>query len=532
VEIDKAESLKKRKREDSDSLPPALVSDEHILPSFVDLIRHMINQDSGSSDITRLMEKLLDSNPDMGMLEALIRPITPLTWAARAGSFRLTKKLLAAKANVNAPLADSEQRTPLMEAAARGDDWLVSLLLEKNAKTTINTLSDETTALCLAVESGQASTVALLVGAKADLNLKDTEGDSPLHTAIINKKSNIVLILCQAKADLNIKNADDVKPLHLAAGQNDINTVQVLMDAKADFLELDHSGMTAAELADNEDCTLMLEQATMEHFLIDSETPDLKIEASSPSSIDLALFTAIERRNLLETKKIIAAKANVNTVKHEHKFDSTPLIRAAQFDNYPLIKLLLDNKADINAASPLSDGTAISNAALRAQADSVVLLANAKADVRVKDVEGNTTLHHAIRFNLVNAVFALCKAKADVFSPNNEGQTPLQRAYAIRSHTASAAYQAFGKGERLAEQNRLINILEERANEQRNQAVLGGFHLRAGRQSFLSTRLARSSIFDPRVMRVPLGLAKSDAPPIEQEDAAAVAPAAAGRRPL
>lgn len=444
--------------------------------------------------------------------EILQAPETLLSQAVKTGNFIAAKKLLETKSDANQqlPLQDNGgQSTLLMLAAARGDDALVSLLLEKNAKTTINRASDDgTTALSLAAQSHESSTVALLVNANANMDLRSKLDDmlnvTALHIATYLGNANTVFTLCQAKANLNLQDAQGKTALHLAAETGSATIVQVLLDAKADSSIRDGDGLTAEELSDDDDLVSMFQEAKKE--------PGLKFNPLPASIIIPQLSTAIDNGHLLDAKKIIKAKSSLNIINYVHG-DITPLIRAAQLGNYPLIQALLDSKADINASSPLSgDRTAICSAASCANSDSVVLLMNAKANLSKKDDKGNTALHYAIQFNLTNAVFALCRAKADVFSPNLQGQTPLQKAYQQRLHNESIAYHAIDKNEKLAKQNTLISLLEERAKEQRDLAFLTGLHPRAGAKSCLSQ--LRTNFFDPQSMRIPLALARS---PVEIE---------------
>lgn len=52
---------------------------------------------------------------------------------------------------------------------------------------------------------------------KIFLNLKDSEGDTPLHDAISKKRDDILAVLLEAGADVTITNNNGFNALHHAA---------------------------------------------------------------------------------------------------------------------------------------------------------------------------------------------------------------------------------------------------------------------------------------------------------------------------
>jgi ankyrin repeat protein len=80
----------------------------------------------------------------------------------------------------------------------------------------------------------------------------------------------------------------------------------------------------------------------------------------------------------------------------------TPLHYAATAGNVPIIELLLDNSAYIDAESP-NGSTPLMMAAMYGTPESVKVLIQAGADLNVKNQLGLTALDFAIRGNRENA---------------------------------------------------------------------------------------------------------------------------------
>jgi len=95
---------------------------------------------------------------------------------------------------------------------------------------------------------------------------------------------------------------------------------------------------------------------------------------------------------------------------------NTELIIASVKGNIDIVKILIKNGADINAASPTKE-TALMYAAMRGNKDVVEILIKNGADINIKDTHGNTALIYAARNitrNNDDIVELLIKSGADV----------------------------------------------------------------------------------------------------------------------
>ena len=70
--------------------------------------------------------------------------------------------------------------------------------------------------------------VQALIAAKADVNLKNTLGSTPLHFAAQEGCTETLEALIAAGADVNARNEDGNTPLHLAALNGRTEIVEIL----------------------------------------------------------------------------------------------------------------------------------------------------------------------------------------------------------------------------------------------------------------------------------------------------------------
>jgi ankyrin repeat protein/N-acetylneuraminic acid mutarotase len=177
---------------------PLLIATARVFPDIVDLLLEA-NADPNLGNATRVPILNATNNEDP---------------AARK---RMLKSLLDHGAQPNAQETDGS--TPLLTAAARGDEAATALLLA--AKPDINAQNKNGySALHLAVFAGQNRDVKglinALIAAGANPNLRSRDGDTPLHLAVSQRHPELVELLLAQKADPNIRNNRGETPLDLA----------------------------------------------------------------------------------------------------------------------------------------------------------------------------------------------------------------------------------------------------------------------------------------------------------------------------
>ncbi|GFS30210.1 inversin-A [Nephila pilipes] len=207
-----------------------------------------------------VLKKLLSRGVDVAVTDRDGRP--PLLWAASGGSSDAILALVKMGADVNA--VDQDGLTALHCAASRGHvDCLETLItlcgaqVDKvdesgcsalfyavtlghadctNLLLTFGSLANRqdnkgrTPAHCGAAK-GQLETLKILNHHKANLWMRNSKGDMPLHEAVQSGRKDLVeWLLLQHQGSVNVSNSNGRTPLHIAAITNNVDMCKVLMD--------------------------------------------------------------------------------------------------------------------------------------------------------------------------------------------------------------------------------------------------------------------------------------------------------------
>lgn len=176
--------------------------------------------------------------------------------------------------------------------------------------------------------------------------------------------------------------ADSVTDFFRAVQIDNATAVKSLSASSVDPNALDpRSGETALIIAMRED--------SMNVFKALLADPRVKLELSAPNG-NTALMLAAFRRNKPAVEALLAKGAAVN------RPGWTPLHYAGAGGDPDIVKLLLAQKANINAAAP-SQLTPLMLAAREGQDAAVKVLLDAGADTALKNSEGLTALQIAER---------------------------------------------------------------------------------------------------------------------------------------
>lgn len=155
--------------------------------------------------------------------------------------------------------------SPLFEAVKNGDNAAVEALLVKGADVNVKDTNGRTP-LHWAALRGNKDVAQLLLAKGADVNARNEFGFTPLHLVSVHRE--VAELLLAKGADVNAKGTDGTTPLHMAAqmtGAKDI--VELLLDKGADLNAKDSNGKTPLDLAaaysEKKDIAALLEERVL-----------------------------------------------------------------------------------------------------------------------------------------------------------------------------------------------------------------------------------------------------------------------------
>ena len=257
---------------------------------------------------------------------------------------------------------DQSIRTPLHVAADKGNLYVVNLLL-KGIKGGIK--SDEKR--------------------KTVLNAKDVRGKTPLHIAVSKEYGDIVGTLLEAGANKDARDKQLLTPLHYAAIMGYGVIVGTLLKAEADVNAQDDKGQTPLDLA------IRANKQDVIKILSDSEGTTALHKAVWEGNSDTVQKMLGDIKSEQNKKNVLNAKDGQG---------HTPLHLAVMEGHFKVVKLLIENGANVNA----------------------------------QDNKGYTPLHYAVMKEPTFIKYLLDNG-ADVNAQDDKGQTPLDLARTLNNES-------------------------------------------------------------------------------------------------
>lgn len=415
---------------------------------------------------------------------------SPLADAVENNQPMVVRKLLEQKANVNAPQADG--MTALHWAAFHDDSECTKHLLAAGADSKAANRYG-VTPLSIACTNGNVTIVEQLLQAGADPNTTLPGGETVLMTAARTGRPGPVKALLAHKAKFNARESNGQTALMWAAAEGHLEVVETLLDAGADYRTPLSSGFTPLFFAIREghrDVTIRLLKLlnvndplqparggkTFNPLLLAIENGHFELaaallEAGADPNNQPAGYAALhaitwvrkpirgdgdppprgtgELSSLDLVRKLISHKAEINIRLRRGdsgrgKFTttgSTPFLLAARTGDLPLMKVLLELKADPNLTNADRSPPLLAAAGVGALADgdetaatedeaveAVKYLLDLSADINAVDANGETAMHGAAYQSLPKVVKLLADRHADVkiwHQKNKWNWTPL-----------------------------------------------------------------------------------------------------------
>jgi ankyrin repeat protein len=282
-----------------------------------------------------------------------------------------------------AKTADSQGRTPVHRAAARGD----------------------------------AREIRRLLGIGGEVSRQDRDGRSPLHLACEGGHLEAARILVEAQADPRARDHDDATPLHLAVAARARDVAEFLLERKADVNARTRrdrrTPLHVAVLARNEDFVRFLR----------GKGADLEAEDAAASRV---LHIAAKAGDLRIVEFLLSEKA---ALEPKDSASKTPLHLAAELDRASVVAALLKAGAEPDATAP-GGRTALHLTAVPGLTQAAAALLDGKAKIDLKDTAGLTALDLSIDSGQFRFAAWLVGKGAAVNTADRSGRGPLHRAIA------------------------------------------------------------------------------------------------------
>ncbi|XP_046655006.1 ankyrin-2-like, partial [Daphnia pulicaria] len=328
---------------------------------------------------------------------------------------------------------DENGDTPLILAIRADNMKTVVYLLERGADPTIRNKKGYTP-FHLSADSDRDSYIPNLLLANDKVDINETTsycGLTALHLAIIHSNLTLAYFLLGRRANPNVADENGATPLHWAARDaKDMNIVELLLEHEdLDVNCLDNEGRSA------------LDYATMNTHGHGERIANL-LKEKSVGERGSKLF---KRNNKDYLKKHMRDYLNEkpseiencvadDTIPIEAKIDKILenkdyVVSAFKYSDVESVRRLLKNGADTKIWGE-QGGNALHLASLNAETTDVidVVLETEKFDIDGVDNKGRTPLYWAIATNNLETVRHLIQKGADPTVANKDGHTPLHAA--------------------------------------------------------------------------------------------------------
>jgi ankyrin repeat protein len=300
-----------------------------------------------------------------------------------------------------------------------------------------------------ASETGDLKMVRILISYRADLNKRDSQGNTPLVYAVRKNRLQTAEILIKNGARPNTGNRMGETPLELASREGNGDMVKLLINSRG----LAGSGLAliAASRYGYTDI--------VKHLL--KKNPPVTIKGREGMT---ALAAAVLGGHHEIIELLLKHRSDINMIQRHSK---TPVMIAAGNGDLKMVKFLVSRKADINRITR-GNNSALFEAIKSNMHEMVKLLLDKKARVKIRDRNLETPLIHCAKMDGTpdrRIAKLLIKKNAEINRKNRQGKTALMFA-AEKGHTEIVKI--------LVEKGAAINYRDRKRKSAADYAAISG----------------------------------------------------------
>lgn len=382
----------------------------------------------------------LVNNPRININEQTYKGNTALHYAVYSGDIEILNLLLS-NINVNVSIRGEKNYTPLNLAIINSFNAAIELLLAHKADIDLVD-EDGRSPLINSVVKDNYEITKILLQNNANMYVIDNNSFTALHMAIENKNLKMVELFIANDFDLTFKNEMGITPFHWAVRKGDLNIISKIYYTNKNLAKaLDINGSSPLHWAVDYN-----HYNVVEFLLKNKVSPDVKDDASSILSLfkyqntdeDFEIFQNETKAGFTPlhyavfygyeniVKLLLEYNANIND--DENILRIAPIHLAVTQQNFSLIELLVKHKANINLVNCF-DYSVLHMAIILNNISLAQKLLDYGADININPQFKDTPLHLAVFLNNLKMVKFLCDQGADVNLKNEDGFTPIHIAF-------------------------------------------------------------------------------------------------------
>lgn len=310
---------------------------------------------------------------------------------------------------------DKEKTPPLISAMKKKQPAMVLQLLQCGASPNVQEEKSGGSAFSIAVQHPDIKMVKSFLETKADTEIRDAKGSTPLMRAAGDGRLSVMRLLLDAGANKDAKDSKGSTPLLWAVWNGQLKAARMLLAEGVEDEDISLTSLLKRDCLKGAQCFLDLGR--------DIETKD--------RAGDTPFLWAIKNGRLQEAKWLLKAGANKEA---RDQLGDTPLMWAAQNGRSQEVQFLLDARADREAKDE-GGNTPLVLAVVKHQLGTAQLLMAAGANKKAKHRDGCGLLSWAAAEGYLEAVqlFLDADENENIEAPNQYGSTPLILA-AARGH--------------------------------------------------------------------------------------------------